>query len=282
MLAIGGREAAIEDDLLAALRAGAVAPYLGPGVAALAQAPVPNTHDELAAFLESQVPLPRHARGNPWAAAQYIESRRHRRTLVALMNKAFAPPVQPTALHQALARLGVPMIVDTWYDGAMRAALRDGCGDWGEIQGVPRTGPGEALWYRAYDADGGEVPAARAQDWQTLLYKPHGAVTPAGNYLIADSDYVEVLTEIDIQTPIPDAVRLRRADVGFLFLGCRFHDQMLRSYARQVMKRSAGPHYAVIDSTAITRNERRFLDDLEIIRMARPLSEIAGLINGAD
>jgi hypothetical protein len=28
-------------------------------------------------------------------------------------------------------------------------------------------------------------------------------VRPAANFLVSDSDYVEVLTEIDIQTPIP-------------------------------------------------------------------------------
>ena len=81
-----------------------------------------------------------------------------------------------------------------------------------------------------------------------MLYSPHGGVRPAKNFLVADSDYVEVLTEIDIQTPIPAAVKAARADRGFLFLGCRFDDQMLRTYARQIMKRSKGPHFAVAET----------------------------------
>jgi len=94
-------------------------------------------------------------------------------------------------------------------------------------------------------------------------------VTPSHNFLIADADYVEVLTEIDIQTPIPDAVKARRTGRGFLFLGCRFHDQMLRTYARQIMKRSAGPHYAVLPEAELTPNELKFMAEqgIEVLGM---------------
>ena len=60
------------------LRAGSLMPYLGPGLTELAAAPVPTTHEELAACLGARVALPRRARGNCWAAAQYIETNRHR------------------------------------------------------------------------------------------------------------------------------------------------------------------------------------------------------------
>ncbi len=63
-----------------------------------------------------------------------------------------------------------------------------------------------------------------AHGWDTILYKPHGSIAPAKNFLITDADYVEVLTEIDIQTPIPDEVKARRTGRNFLFLGCRFND----------------------------------------------------------
>ena len=45
------------------------------------------------------------------------------------------------------------MIVDTWYDGAMRPAL-DERTDWGEVQGITRAGIGEDRWYRFYNAAG--------------------------------------------------------------------------------------------------------------------------------
>jgi hypothetical protein len=139
----------------------------------------------------------------------------------------------------------------------MRAALA-GRSDWGEVQGITRAGIGEDRWYRFYDYAGAEADRAAAATWRTLLYKPHGGVEPARNFLISDADYVEVLTEIDIQTPIPDEVKNRRAHRSFLFIGCRFNDQLLRTYARQVKKRSAAKHYVILDPDGMTRNEMKF------------------------
>lgn len=261
---------AILRDVVARMRAGAVIPYLGPGVAELAAPAVPMNPEALAAFLGAKVALPRRARGNAWAAAQHIESTRHRATVTALMTEAFATPVVPTAVQRHLATLPLPLIVDSWYDGAMRSAL-EGRSDWGEIQGITRAGIGEDRWYRFYDAAGLEVDRSAAKGWATILYKPHGSVAPAKNFLITDADYVEVLTEIDIQTPIPDEVKARRTGRSFLFLGCRFNDQLLRTYARQVSKRSAESHYAVVEPDALSKNELRFLVSQGLTPLAIPL-----------
>jgi len=109
------------------------------------------------------------------------------------------------------------------------------------------------------------------QSWTTVLYKPHGSIAPAKNFLISDADYVEVLTEIDIQTPIPDIVKERRTGRSFLFIGCRFHDQLLRTYARQITKRSAGTHYAILEPEALSKNELRFLVSQGLTPLAIPL-----------
>src|SRR5271166_5430832 len=126
-------------DLARRLRSGDIVPYLGPGVAELAKPQIPTSAEALAAFFGTKVALPRRAKGNVWAAAQHIESNKHRSTVTALMAEAFAPAVEPTPLHRFLASLPLPMIVDAWYDGAMRAALA-GRTDWGEIQGNTRAG----------------------------------------------------------------------------------------------------------------------------------------------
>ncbi|WP_027545444.1 SIR2 family protein [Bradyrhizobium sp. WSM2254] len=254
-------------DVAARLHAGTIVPYLGPGLAELSKPEVPVTPDALAIFFGTKVALPRRARGNAWAAAQHIESNKHRSTVTGLMAQAFAAPVEATALHRHLAALRLPMIVDTWYDGAMRASLgkREG---WGEVQGITRAGIGELRWYRFYDADGVEVESPAAGAWTTVLYKPHGGVLPARNFLISDADYVEVLTEIDIQTPIPEIVRERRLGRNFLFIGCRFDDQLLRIYARQITKRSADIHYAIVEPDALSRNELRFLLDQSLTPLA--------------
>jgi len=270
ILAASDADAALA-EIARRLRAGTMIPFLGPGLAELAQAQCPTTPEALAAFFATKVALPRRAKGNAWASAQHIESHKHRSTVTALMAVAFAAPVAPTPLHRYLASLPLPMIVDVWYDGAMRAALGERS-DWGEVQGITRAGIGEDRWYRFYDSAGREASRTAADAWTTVLYKPHGAVVPARNFLISDADYVEVLTEIDIQTPIPDVVKNRRRDRSFVFLGCRFNDQLLRTYARQIIKRSATRHYVVIDGDTLSKNEMRFLAEQGLTPIAAPLA----------
>ncbi len=260
------------DEAIADLCAGNLVPYIGPGVSALHSQQVPLSPEELADWFATKVALPKRAKGNAWAAAQHIESYKHRNTVTALMREAFAVTVAPSAIHAHLATLGLPLIVDAWYAGEMRQALA-GRDDWIEVQGITRAGIGEDRWFKFYSPDGSDADAQSARNAATLLYTPHGSVAPAGNFLISDADYVEVLTEIDIQTPIPEEVRRRRTGKSFLFLGCRFNDQLLRSYARQIVKRSADPHFAVVDCTALTRNERAFLDEQNITPIDMPLAD---------
>ncbi|MQP67875.1 SIR2 family protein [Niveispirillum sp. SYP-B3756] len=274
---------ALVADLARQLVEGALVPYLGPGLLDTGASAVPATPEDLATFFALKVALPRRAKGNAWASAQHIESTRHRSTLSALMAEAFSQPVAPTDLHLHLAALPLPLIVDSWYDGAMRAALsaRRPAGEWGEVQGITRAGIGEDRWYRFYDANGVEVGRDQVTAWATLLYKPHGGVSPARNFLISDADYVEVLTEIDIQTPIPEAVKERRRSHGFLYIGCRFHDQLLRTYARQISKRSGDRHFALVEPEILTRNEIRFLAEQGITPIAMPLTRAVKILCGA-
>ncbi|WP_142847684.1 SIR2 family protein [Telmatospirillum sp. J64-1] len=260
------------------LTEGRLAPFLGPEVLTIgAPASVPTSTRALVERLTAKVAVPGRIRNNLWSAAQYIESNRHRQTLARLMEEIFAPEQDINLLHQTLAMLRLPLIVDSWYDSTMAQALTASGQDWGQVQAVTRNGEYEDIWYRYYDSEGRRSTEAEATGWQTLLYKPHGGMKPEGNFLLSDSDYVEVLTEIDIQTPIPAPVKDRRASLGFVFLGCRFHDQMERTFARQVLKRSAGPHYAVLPGE-MTRNEARFLDEQGIQRLDLPLAGAALLI----
>ena len=275
----GDAEAALA-DVAARLRAGTIVPYLGPGIAEASKPVAPMNPEALAAFFGTKVALPRRAKGNAWAAAQHIESYKHRSTVTALMSEAFATPVEPTPLHHFLASLRLPMIVDSWYDGAMRAALGQRS-DWGEIQGITRAGIGEDRWYRFYDAAGVESDRSAANGWKTLLYKPHCSVTPAKNFLISDADYVEVLTESDIQTPIPDAVKDRRTERGFVFIGCRFNDQLLRTYARQITKRSSSLHYVIVEPETLSKNEIKFFISQGLTPIAIPQARAVEILLGA-
>jgi hypothetical protein len=260
------------------LAAGRVIPYLGPGVLSLAPEalPFPDSMQALVQRLTAKSSVPHKIRNNLTAAAQFIENFKHRKTLSALMTQAFDAEATPTALHRWLAgRAGIPLIVDTWYDDLMQRAL-NGHGAWGQVQGVSRAErPG--VWVQYAGSDGAPAAEADAKAWTTLLYKPLGSVSPAKNFLVSDSDYVEVLTEIDIQTPIPAPVQEIRRGRHFLFLGCRFRSQLERIFAGQIMKRSSDTHWAVLPGP-LTRNEERFLERQNVRRIDTDLQEFVPMM----
>jgi hypothetical protein len=268
------------------LAAGRLIPYLGPEAVLLepANAHLPVRSETLAAVLAKRTAVPGKLRKHLTGAAQYIENFKHRKTLRAYMSEAFAQPAVPTALHRWLATLHPPLVVDTGYDAASALALQAtaAAGEWGQVQGVSRAesaGHAHDHWVSYYDAAGQPASAQAATGWATVLYKPLGSVAPAGHFLVSDSDFVEVLTEIDIQTPIPPQVQLLRSGRGFVFLGCRFDDQLARTYARQIMKRSGGRHYVLLPEEP-TRNEAKFLAEQGIIRLPVGCAELWAHVAG--
>lgn len=272
-------------DLLARLakeiREGSRIPYLGPELAGLqsASAKIPDSTPALAQALAAKVAVPGRLRGNVWAAAQYIETHRHRVTLDRTMAAIFAKPVEPLPLHRKLAALdALPLVVDAWYDSAMFTALSglQGCG---MVQGVTKADQVKDCWNRWFAPDGREVEASAGSAWAQLLYKPHGSVVPKVNMLISDADYVQVLAEIDIQTPIPEEIWKRRTGKSFLFMGCRFRDQIERAFAKQIIKRSGAGHVAII-AGELTKNESKFLDSHEIERIDLPLADAVEALVG--
>ena len=258
------------------LQAGQVIPYLGPGVLSLSANgnPLPGSHGALAGHLTAKTSVPHKIRTNLTAAAQFIENFKHRKTVSNSMTEAFDGEAQPTSLHTLLASMpAMPLIVHVWYDDLPQKALR-AQSEWGMVQGVSQA-EHYGNWVHYFHADGSRVNAETAgkpNAWKTMLYQPLGSVWPARNYLVSDSDFVEVLTEIDIQTPIPERVQQLRCDRNFLFLGCRFSTQMERLFARQIMKRSSERHWAILPEEP-TRNEARFLKQYNIERSAMPLEE---------
>jgi len=264
--------------LLDGLRRGTLAPYLGPDMLSLCtDVPVPGNPLALATFLNSKTSVPGKIRNRLTAVAQFIENFKHRKTLVAAMSEAYKPVTKASALHRWLAALPAPLIVDCWYDDTMRSVLGART-DWAEVQGLSQS-EHFGTWTAFYDAQG-QLAESFSPDWKTLIYRPIGGHGPAGNYLVSDTDYVEVLTEIDIQTPIPAEVQQIRSGRSFLFMGCRFNDQLTRTFARQIMKRSSDRHWAVLPNEP-TRMEARFLEEYNVTRIDLPLAEVATLLSAA-
>ena len=257
-------------DIARRLDSGSVIPYMGPDMLALcADVKVPATPLALAESMTAKVSVPHKIRKRLTQAAQFIENFKHRKSVVHLMNEAFAATPAPSPLQLALAASNAGLWVDTWYDDSFAAALKATPGEWSQVQGLSQS-EHFGDWTGAYAADGSLLPDHPAVA-ERLLYKPLGSHGPSSNYLVSDSDYVEVLTEIDIQTPIPVAVQAHRTGRSFLFLGCRFDDQLTRCFARQIMKRSSERHWAVLPEEP-TRMDARFLAEQTITRIALPLA----------
>lgn len=261
------------------IASGKIIPYLGPGVLAASGASVPSDLPTLAQVLSSRVSVPHKIRNNFTAAAQYIENFKHRKTLKTIITELFTVNAPAPALMQSLAEMHLPLIVNLWYDNMMAKALSGEAAelnDWGRIQGLSQS-EHYGQWFGFYRPDGSTAEAEEAKQWKTVLYEPWGSVEPDTNFLVSDSDFVEVLTEIDIQTPIPEIIQNLRQGKEFLFIGCRFDDQLQRTFARQIMKRSSDRHWAVIEGT-LSRNEERFLEDQGIQRLDISLADV---LNGA-
>lgn len=277
---------------------GDVIPYLGPGVLELLgeDCPVPASPEVLVGKLTANASVPHKIRNKLSAAAQFIENFKHRKTVAKGMTDAFTSDVEPTALHRQLAELPrLPLLVHAWYDDLPQKALAART-NWGIAQGVSQT-EHFGHWVHYFRPDGSRLqnppeskftvenvaPAMAPEEaltWSTLLYQPIGSVAPAANYLVSDTDFVEVLTEIDIQTPIPEPVQDLRKGRNFLFLGCRFANQIDRLFARQIMKRSSDKHWAVLPGE-LTRNELRFLEQQNIERIDMTLEEFASALSEA-
>jgi hypothetical protein len=255
---------------------GNVIPYLGPGMLTLKHSgsELPGSPLALAGCLTAKSSVPFKIKNNLSAAAQFIENFKHRRTVSKAMTEAFGADAQPTVLHTLLMNLpSLPLVVHAWYDDLPQKALSARTG-WGMAQGVSQA-EHFGNWVHYYDADGSQAGVEfgdHQADWKTLLYQPLGSVWPERNFLVSDSDFVEVLTEIDIQTPIPKVVQEIRKGRNFLFLGCRFSTQLERMFARQIMKRSSQKHWAVLPEEP-TRNEARFLKQYNVERIPMTLSE---------
>ena len=264
------------DAIATAFDGGNAIPFLGPGVLSFDKegGQLPDSHKALVGHLTSKSSVPHKVRNNLGAAAQFIENFKHRSTVTNAMTEAFSPDAQPTSLHTLLMSLpALPLVVHAWYDDLPQKAMRSRP-RWGMAQGVSQS-EHFGDWIYFYNSNGtyAGVEADRGYvDWKTLLYQPFGSVWPAHNYLVSDSDFVEVLTEIDIQTPIPGCVQEIRKGRSFLFLGCRFSTQLERLFAHQIIKRSSEKHWAILRE-APTRNEAHFLEEHNIERISMTLDE---------
>jgi hypothetical protein len=251
-------------------RDGSLVVYLGPDL--FDDPPeFPENESDLAARLCERVAVPGRLRGKLNECAQYIESFKHRKTLTSLMGELFLKKSREAPVHRLLSEFPLPLVVDAWFS-PLSSELLVKPGDV-QISAVSRAEYRDK-WFRTdrRSEDGwSAIDSAGPSD--RVLYRPFGTMIPNVEVLVSDADFVEVLTEIDIQTPIPEWIRKHRTGRHFLFLGCHFDNQTTRMFARQIMKRSSDRHFAVREGP-VSPKEGRFYEQEGIQVIPSALNEI--------
>ncbi len=249
---------------------GSLVVYLGPDLFEVAP-DFPACESDLATKLCEKVAVPGRLRGKLHESAQYIESYKHRKTLTGLMGEFFLKKSVEAPVHRVLSEFPIPLVVDTWFS-TLSSEFLVKPGDI-QISAVSRAEYRDK-WYRIdrRTADGWE-PVLSAGPGDRVLYRPFGTMVPNVEVLVSDADFVEVLTEIDIQTPIPEWIKTHRTGRHFLFLGCHFDNQTTRMFARQIMKRSSGLHFVVKEDPVLPK-EGRFYKQEGICVLPVALNEI--------
>ncbi|HEY8908180.1 MAG TPA: SIR2 family protein, partial [Rhodoferax sp.] len=160
-------------EIASSLAKGAVIPYMGPEMLSLcSDVAVPATPLALAESMTAKVSVPHKIRKRLTQTAQFIENFKHRKSVVHLMNEAFATSPAPSDLQLVLANSGARLWVDCWYDDSFAKALAQGSDPWVQVQGLSQS-EHFGQWTGAYAADGTPL-AELSADPGRILYKPWG------------------------------------------------------------------------------------------------------------
>lgn len=223
--------------LIEGVRIGDIVPYLGPGALRgvadrLTGNSMPGTGDELILALNNGRPMaPRLMYEFP-RAAMHVELKRGRSAINRFLTETYGSRSWgPSALHQALADLNVPYVIDINRD----TLLQDHYVDRPHltILGTARLG-GNDFRYRLYMFDGDayfETTADEIDPALPILFKPMGSPLPKPSFIASDADYVDYITELMGGFAVPSFLKLRRKGLRYLLIGLR----LLRDSERMVL-----------------------------------------------
>ena len=282
---------------------GIVVPLLGAG-ANLSDRPAGETWragrfdylpngSELAAFLADEFEAPAEVRigDDLLRVSQYVETTEGSGELYQQLHRVFDGDYRPGSLHAFLAELaptlrkrgnGMQVILTTNYDDALERAFEAADEAYDLLTYVaasPREFRGRFMHWPP-----GEQPRVieSANDYtgldlkqRTVILKLHGAVRRRSesfaddNYVITEDDYIEYLSQMNVEDLLPQAVTARLRNSHFLFLGYSLRDWNLRVMLHRIW----GEQPLEFPSWAIQRNA----DELEQAAWAKRNVEILEL-----
>jgi hypothetical protein len=232
------------------LKRGEVVPLLGAGVN-FGHRPARARYQEGAAFLPSGAELSRlladqcsfpskegRDRADLAKVSSYFEETTGRPVLRRQLREVFRRDYQTCAIHRYLAEVEKPLlIVTTNYDDLMESALRDAGRPFDlVVHAADRKDLAGSVLWQPHGAAGPEaVPPNQLYidlEKTTVVYKMHGSVDrlrdDGDGYVITEDDYVDFLSRMTGQSPVPSHFMKHFRSRHFLFMGYGLGDWNFR------------------------------------------------------
>lgn len=234
-------------DILAALRAGEVVPYLGPGalrgvVDRQSGKAIPADSDSLILAMTGGQPMaPRLMYEFP-RAAMHLENKKGRSFVERFLTQTYGGDNwTPSPLHQWLADQRLPYVIDCNRDTQLQRCYADRAHTL--VVGAARLA---ATPYRfdLYQWDAGRYRPLALEEVDAglpVLFKPLGTPLPKPSYVASDADFVDYITELMGGFAVPAWLKLRRKNKRYLFLGMRFNRDTERMVMSDLIHDAASP-----------------------------------------
>lgn len=259
-------------DILAALRAGEVVPYLGPGalrgvVDRQSGKAIPADSDSLILAMTGGQPMaPRLMYEFP-RAAMHLENKKGRSFVERFLTQTYGGDNwTPSPLHQWLADQRLPYVIDCNRDTQLQRCYADRAHTL--VVGAARLA---ATPYRfdLYQWDAGRYRPLTLEEVDAglpVLFKPLGTPLPRPSYVASDADFVDYITELMGGFAVPAWLKQRRRGLHYLFLGMRFNRDTERMVMSDLIHDAASPAgWALLDAPSAKERKVCARKDLHLI-----------------
>lgn len=259
-------------ELIEGIQSGKIVPYLGAGalkdvVSKTDGSPIPADSDSLILAMNNGQPMaPRLMYEFP-RAAMSMENKKGRSFVNRFLNETYGEKQWTRGqLHDWLADIKPSYVIDVNRDTQLLESYADT--EHTLIMGVARIMAGNYR-FKIFHYDGSsykEIEQTEVNASLPILFKPLGAPQPEANYIAADADFVDYITELMGGFAIPSFLKEYRQQKQYLFLGMRFTRDTERMVMSDIIYASDEPAgWAFIPEP--NDKERRFckLKKIEII-----------------
>jgi hypothetical protein len=255
------------NEIVDAIRDGSAAPYLGPGTLAGVRhtqtgAPLPATSDELILALNNGQPMAPKLMYEFPRAAMHVELKRGRNQVTKFLTATYGSEHWTrSAFHAWLRGLAPRYVIDVNRDVQLQKLYATTPHTL--VVGVARIS-GTEFRYKLWRHDGTAYVRAGEQDIDPtlpVLFKPHGTPLPEPNYIAADADYVDYITELMGGFAIPPFVKTLRRGLKYVLMGMRLNRDTERMVLSEIAFGAGSPAgWALIAEPS--DKERRFCERL--------------------